>query len=105
MDDQTQHVVHAYDVDGTYRAIPVRQLRMRSAAEIEAMRNQIEQNIHANGWSPQLDGMSQVLSWVLDDTSTNSQVQSYLDTPVNERRTAWIAAGGNPADWTGDDDA
>lgn len=84
--------------------IPIRQLRMRSAAEITALRDEAEDNIRAKGWDPKLDVMSQVLTWVLDDTIF-SWVRSYLNTPVSERRTAWIAAGGNPADWTLDDDA
>lgn len=84
--------------------VPIRQLRMRSVAEISELRDQAEENIHTKGWDPRVDAMSQVLTWVLDD-SFPDRVRSFLDTPVSERRAAWIAAGGNPADWSLDDDA
>jgi hypothetical protein len=84
--------------------VPIRQPRMRPAAEIAELRDQAEENIHTNGWDPRVDAMSQTLTWVLDD-SFPDHVRSFLDTPVSERRAAWIAAGGNPADWPLDDDA
>jgi hypothetical protein len=83
--------------------IRIRQLRMRTADEIAAMRDRAEDDIRTKGWDPKVDAMSQVLAWVLDDSLPSSTLQSYLGTSVGERRSAWIATGGNPADWPLDD--
>ncbi|MFF7550927.1 hypothetical protein ACFZCU_46095 [Streptomyces canus] len=74
---------------------------MRSAEEISAMWDQLDNNIREHGWDPTVDGAVWALAWVLDMPPGNegTMLQRAMQRPDAERRVEWIARGGDPKDW------
>ncbi|MHB9857631.1 hypothetical protein [Streptomyces sp. YIM S03343] len=74
---------------------------MRSAEEISAMRDTLEDDIIEHGWDASVDAASRALEWVLDNTPLDgeAQLRRYMERPDDERRREWIARGGDPKAW------
>lgn len=74
---------------------------MRSAEEISAMWDQLDNNIREHGWDPTVDGAAQALSWVLQQfpDSDEEMLRRAMARPDADRRRDWIAQGGDPKDW------
>jgi hypothetical protein len=71
---------------------------MRSAEEIRALRNELEDNIFERGWDASVEAASQALAWVLG-SDIEGNIRQYTFRPDAERRREWIARGGDPKDW------
>lgn len=72
---------------------------MNEPEEIDELIERLDDNIRELGWDAFIEGAHTALRWARGYAGTGQMISRAMAKPAAERRQAWIADGGNAADW------